>query len=131
MVNDEILGGLKSALERGESMKRAMMTLFNAGYNKGEIEEAARNLTEPSTNQLQLPIKTIPQTAQVTSPQILQKPTQIFQPVQKISGYGEENPKEKIIIFVLISLLIFLITLLITIFLFRQNLIDFFSSLFG
>ena len=44
MANEEILGGLKTALERGESMKRAMMTFFNAGYPKAEIEEAARVL---------------------------------------------------------------------------------------
>ena len=37
MVNKEILGGLRIALEKGESLKRAMTTLFNAGYKKEEI----------------------------------------------------------------------------------------------
>ena len=46
MVNQDILGGLKSALERGESLKQAMMTFYNAGYRKEEIEEAARALKE-------------------------------------------------------------------------------------
>lgn len=46
MVNNEILGGLKSALERGQSLKLAMMSFYNAGYDKKEIEEAARALKE-------------------------------------------------------------------------------------
>ena len=41
--NDDILGGIKSAIERGEELKDAMMTFYNAGYSKREIEEAARN----------------------------------------------------------------------------------------
>lgn len=41
MVNVEIFAGLRGALERGESLKRAMMTFYNAGYKKEEISEAA------------------------------------------------------------------------------------------
>ncbi|OYT36523.1 hypothetical protein B6U91_01115, partial [Candidatus Pacearchaeota archaeon ex4484_71] len=40
--NDDILGGIKSAVERGETLKEAMVSLFNAGYSKEEIEDAAR-----------------------------------------------------------------------------------------
>jgi hypothetical protein len=39
MVNQEILGGLISALERGESLKKAMMSMYSAGYKKEEIEK--------------------------------------------------------------------------------------------
>jgi len=46
MVNEEILGGVKSALERGHSLERAMISLFNAGYKRKEIEEAAVALLE-------------------------------------------------------------------------------------
>ena len=42
MVNDDILGGLKSALSRGYSLKDAMFSFYNAGYKKEEIEDAAR-----------------------------------------------------------------------------------------
>jgi len=35
---------LKYALHRGESLKQAMMSFYNAGYKKHDIEEAARNL---------------------------------------------------------------------------------------
>lgn len=43
MVNREILGGLKLAVERGENLTAAMNSFLNAGYKKAEIEEAARN----------------------------------------------------------------------------------------
>jgi len=44
MVNEAIVGGLISALSRGESLQRAMMTFFNAGYSKEEIEGAAQEV---------------------------------------------------------------------------------------
>ncbi len=42
LTNQEILGGLKSALERGQTLKQAMMSFYQAGYKKEEIEDAAR-----------------------------------------------------------------------------------------
>lgn len=44
MVRQEIVEGLKTALHKGESLKEAMMSFYNAGYSKKDIEEAARNL---------------------------------------------------------------------------------------
>lgn len=44
MINEEIIGGLVSALSRGEPLEKAMMTFFNAGYGKGEIEESAQEV---------------------------------------------------------------------------------------
>ena len=52
MVNREVLGGLVSALSRGESLQNAMFSLFNAGYKKEEIEEAARVLQFQSPTQI-------------------------------------------------------------------------------
>lgn len=44
MINEEIVGGLVSALSRGEPLEKAMMTFFNAGYKKDEIEESAQEV---------------------------------------------------------------------------------------
>ncbi len=46
MANMEILEGLRAGLERGQSLKRTMMSFYNAGYSKAEIEEAARALSQ-------------------------------------------------------------------------------------
>ncbi len=43
-INDEIVGGLVSALSRGEKLEKAMMTFFNAGYEKDEIEVSAQEV---------------------------------------------------------------------------------------
>lgn len=42
MVNEDIVSGLISALSRGESLEKAMMTFYNAGYEKKEIENSAK-----------------------------------------------------------------------------------------
>ncbi len=184
MVNEEIVGGLKSALERGQSLQRAMMALYNSGYKKEEIEEAARSLMEfSSESQLQPPVKSVPKSAEIKqAPQVLTTPitvksfpglhpyarsipqqpqplvaqrlelqrlNQQFQeqpmqipiskplPIQKVSSYEQPGSKEKRdtkergIIFVLVFLLILLIGLLGVIFVFREQLIDFFGMFFS
>jgi len=42
LTNQEILGGLKAAIGRGQSLKQAMMSFYQSGYKKEEIEDAAR-----------------------------------------------------------------------------------------
>ncbi len=46
MEINAILGGLESALSRGESLQKAMNSFYNAGYEKELIEEAARKFQE-------------------------------------------------------------------------------------
>jgi len=157
MVNEAILGALRSALARNESLKKAMMTVYNAGYKKEEISEAARLINEggsiiqeqqvkridvkqpqqPATTKTLAPSKELsPKPQQPTQPQKLQQPTQ--QPpkdgnvIQKVSGYGQPpTKKSKTIIIVLGFLLLFLIGSLVTLFLFKEELLDFFNNLFS
>jgi F0F1-type ATP synthase assembly protein I len=42
MVNESILGGLRIAIVHNSSLKDAMQSFYNAGYDKNEIEEAAQ-----------------------------------------------------------------------------------------
>ena len=44
MVRADIVGGLISGMERGYSLKEAMISFYNTGYNKQDIEEAARHV---------------------------------------------------------------------------------------
>jgi hypothetical protein len=185
MTNEEIVGGIRIALERGESLKRAMMTFFNAGYKKEEIEEAARFVNEnpteyPKTSSVvqvqkkglfgqtikekipekkiissqpivvpQAPIQSSSQPAQQivsnygeqlsipanNNPQVKQiisnygEKQNLSQPVQKVSNYIDGKSKDKIIVIILIALLIFLLGLLASIFLFKTEIINFFSNL--
>ncbi|MCK4647455.1 hypothetical protein KAT24_00820 [Candidatus Pacearchaeota archaeon] len=174
MVNEVILGALRSALTRGESLKRAMMTLYNAGYKKEEISEAARLINENGlasseqptsqvdTKKLQQPVTAqmlAPSTQlsskssqpkqlakQIQQPQTLQQlqvpQQQVQQPMQqqppaqnmlqKVSGYGQPpKPGSKTMIIILGFLLLLLMGILVTIFLFKDELLGFFNNLFG
>jgi hypothetical protein len=145
MVNDDLVGGLRSALERGESLKQAMLSLFNSGYNREEIEEAARDLNSfPSKGVVQPkkempPINPLPQPPAV--PEKKQKPEpvkpvkvqpypqlQVAPQVQKVSYYSAP-PNDKAVITVLTVILLFLLATLVTILIFKNELINFFSNL--
>jgi hypothetical protein len=41
MVNEEIITGLKNAIERGETLENAMQVMLNSGYNAKEVKEAS------------------------------------------------------------------------------------------
>ena len=43
---DALLGGLESALARGQPLQKAMASFYNAGYEKKDIEEAARKFQQ-------------------------------------------------------------------------------------
>jgi hypothetical protein len=43
-MKSEVMGGLKNALERGESLDNAMRSLISAGYGDQEVREAAGDL---------------------------------------------------------------------------------------
>lgn len=113
MVRQDILGALQSALTRGETLKRAMMTLYNSGYKKEEIEEAAAALQQ--ITQQQRPV------AQTKTSQSIQQPVQ-----QKF-----EKPSSKIKIILIIFILVILIGLAIGGFLFKVELIGLFNNLFN
>lgn len=131
MVNEEILGGLKLALSKGESLKQAMMSFYNSGYIKEEIESAARAL---QTQQAES-VKQI----QESSKQIItQKPIKTIQqfkqkPIQKISNYEQQpnNLRGKLITFFLVFTLLFLLGVLAAVFLFKEELMEFFIKLFN
>jgi len=83
MVNQEILGGLRLVLNRGESLEKAMLSFYNAGYKKEEIEEAAKFLQNPEQ---------IQNTQQSETPNTAIKPSS-----KKVSDYNTENPKSNLI----------------------------------
>lgn len=51
-MKEEILGGLRNALDRGESMEKAMQTFINAGYSAAEVRDAAGMISQSATGML-------------------------------------------------------------------------------
>ena len=66
MIN-EIIGGLKIAMLKGESIEDAMMSFYNAGYDKEEIEESAKLLLQAKSRQ-ELPQEPLKKTSNLITP---------------------------------------------------------------
>jgi len=151
MVKEEILEGLKVALAKGQSLRSAMMSFYNAGYLKEEIEEAATivyttkiSSTPTQTTPQQVNKPTTPtQTSQTQtqSPgQISYRPEQKVKPltqkpkkvIQRVSEY-EESPNKlgTAITIILVSLLLILLGVLAVIFLFKDEILVLLNKLFG
>jgi len=112
MVRNDILSGIKASVLKGETLQQAMMSFYNAGYQKQDIEDAARALQQENQK-------------------ILEPTAEKKQIMQKVSDYAGNTKKKdgKIITFLLILLVFILITLLLA-FLFREKVIEFLNSLF-
>jgi len=151
MVREDILGGLKSAISRGESLKQAMITFYNAGYKKEEIEWAAKTFQtqNPVVSMTQKESKIVPQKksfsnklhlrkkiiSKFSEPKQVQEIPQVSKQtkknIQKVSKYGKKPSEfEGKLIIILIVLLVFLFAVLAGIFLLRTQLIDFFNKMF-
>ncbi len=118
-MNEEILEGLKSSVARGESLYQAMMSFYNAGYPKEEIESAARMMQSSFARN------------RITPEQKIQENPELqLKTIQKVSNYGEEKTqKEKITMMILFVLLFLMIGVLISIFIFRNKISEFLGSL--
>ena len=85
MVREEILEGLRASVIRGEPLRKAMMTFYNAGYKKQEIEEAARALNAlPAQQRMPGPVQKSMQQVASFQPSTEEQPKkpQAIQPPQ-------------------------------------------------
>ena len=128
MVKEEIIEGLKYAVAKGESLPKAMMSFYNAGYLKKDVEEAARALQAPQLPQTQQVIQPGQQPLQQQAQQQIQPGQPLQAPVrvvQRVSEY-KERPKTagRALILMLVFFLISLLGVLIAVFLFRDELAE-------
>ena len=84
-MREEILFGLKNAMERGDSLEKAVQSYINAGYNPMEIRAAANMLSEGTVTDI------MQGQAQQAKSQV-QQPKQNFQAAQMTSQ--EIRPSE-------------------------------------
>ena len=158
ILNQEILGGLKAAIARGSNLRDAMMSFYQAGYGKTDIEEAAKVYVELQKSPEELikkkkekekskekskekeKISSVPLSSEKSKETIKEneKP-KIIQPpkpkvIQKVSKYDVSKkpkpPKGKALTFVLIFMLLFLLGSLATVILFKDELVNLFNSFF-
>ncbi|MEM3091308.1 MAG: hypothetical protein QXD05_01110 [Candidatus Pacearchaeota archaeon] len=138
MVKEEIVEGLKMALSKGESLEKAMMSFFNAGYLKEDIEDAARYLQAPKLNsnkiqnfypsenqklQTEVYNKSLPYSSGTPTEQKI---------IQKVSNYQEKSNKMgTVITIILVFILIVLIGVLVGLIIFKEEVSKFFSENIG
>ncbi len=123
-MKDEILGGLKNALERGDSLEKAAQSFINAGYNPAEVRATAQIFMQGSSQSVEdAPISIAKMPASTPLPSFQSANTIINPPVRKNSGNGK-------IIIILAGILVFIIGLFLIIYT-QDTLLSFFNSLLG
>jgi len=143
MVREDIFEGLKSGLARGKSLQETMQSFYNSGYEKKEIEEAAKVLLynkTPAQVTPQIPSQPVaqptyqPQTVSSTEPVKKQTPQMqdLAKTNQLVSYYDTSPPKPKKstnigLIILLVVILFILFGALIAVFLFKENIINLFQ----
>ena len=115
-MQDEIVAGLKNALERGSSMERAIQSFINAGYNPATVREAAQFLSmgasaivlSPQPKHSQQP----QQSQQYPIENKLEDPYAGNPPIQNTMQsqfFYQQKPKESVARLVLVIILIILL----------------------
>ena len=144
-MKEELVEGIRQAISKGESIEKAMMSFYNSGYSKQDIEEAAAAIQSPGFFQqmpqpVQQAVSPVPQQPvqkiQVQQPiqQIMAvpQPQIMIQPgvVQRVSAYGPRpNKKGMAITIILVVILLFLVGILTAVILFKDEISDFLSSI--
>lgn len=124
VARDDIVGGLREALQRGETIEKAMATFYRAGYRRQDIEDSARALyssgvsTKPVQVAKPIPKKIVAQPVKKTKPIIpkavapaIKNPVQTnkianskstieqigtySKNLQKVSSYGDNDKVQK------------------------------------
>jgi len=134
-MRDDIIGGIRNALDRGATLEQAAKSFINAGYNESEVRQAAKVFGEGAISMTSPEVQSPSQKPQITQPQPVQPPGQMLVPTQArtraqplpISTKTKRFPI-KIIILIMILLILFGV-LAATIF-FRGQIIDFLTNLF-
>ena len=113
-MKEDIIGGLKNAMDRGYTLDAAIQSFINAGYSVNEVKEAASNLSTGALSILQ--------------------PSDSQGAVQEINPEYHANPLESKKmnwkIFILIIILIIVLGLGTTLLIFKERAIEFLSNLF-
>jgi cobalamin biosynthesis Mg chelatase CobN len=91
MVREELIGVLKNAVERGESIENVIQTFINAGYSSQEVNEAASYLNMGNAR-----VAGKLENSQITNQQQtiqVQQIQQMQEPQQSLPQLPQQNPQ--------------------------------------
>jgi hypothetical protein len=123
-MRDEIVAGIRNALDRGYSLQQAVQSFINAGYNPSEVNEAAETFSGASHIAFgtETPANKQMFFAQPRSNQQMQNI-----PMQALPQMIEQEPKAKGrgIIIALVIILVLLLGVLAASIIFRDQILQF------
>jgi len=131
MAREELIKGIRMAVKKGETLRDAMMSFYNAGYKKEDIEEAAREVySEMEYN------KEEPSESKQTTKRIEEVKKDVpFAPTtnQKVSEYSYGNKvnmgfAKKILLILLFIFLLIIGGFIVALVLFKE---EFLSTILG
>ncbi len=96
---EEIIGGLRNALDRGEPLEKAKQSFLNAGYKPEEVKSAVQKM--PTTPQISNSV-TAPAETKTPTPQPETKTT--TQPLTTTIAPGQKKHLSKKFIIILVSI---------------------------
>lgn len=126
-MKEDIVAGIKNAIERGYSLEQAKTSFINAGYNVRDVEEAASSLTGvitelPQIQQIPEQIQQVPKIKQEVRQQVMQEGV--------IKKPGSKKIIMNIIIIILVIILLFALTVLAGLLLAPEKTKEILSSIF-
>ena len=131
-MQDEIISGLKNALERGSSMEEAVQSFLNAGYSPASVREAAQLLSTGastivlSSEYQQNTQQSSQNESKSKSEDTAVNATQFKQ--QYVSNYPKRSIGKLVIIIILIILLVLVLGGIIATFFFGDKILEFLKS---
>lgn len=145
MSREEIVDGLRLAMNKGENLMQAMMSFYNAGYSKDDVEAAARELTQPRLPQTtaqptvqqrsvpKVPLRSTNQAAMPMENQPQPSSSKYYQPhpvksSQKVSHYGGKSSSTgTVVTIILVVMLLLLSGFLVSLIFFKSTVLKFFG----
>jgi hypothetical protein len=86
-VRDDILGMLRTAVQRGKNLQQTVQSLYNSGYAKNEVDDAVQALNSSGFSQPAMPVN-VPKQKPAPAP-----PAPAGQTQQIVSAYPSSLPQ--------------------------------------
>lgn len=131
-MREDIVGGLRNALERGASLEQAIRSFMNAGYAETDVRDAAKLLEGGAiTFALQQPTRgapALPQALPRAQPQPVKQ-----QPVMMQNAFQVQRPTQRPSLLIIILCIILLLSIASFVFslMFKKEIADFLTRLLG
>lgn len=120
-MKEDLISGLKNAIERGFSLESAVKSFLNAGYNAQEVRDAAEHLSHGASSLVYSEINREHATPEQTNP-VSSDNTPIAPPL-------EVKKKSKHILIIILSIILAILGAgILSILFFKDEIISFFSE---